>query len=626
MNNKSNTKEIDKKDRVLKMKGILKDITKERKAEKALIESEQRYRTLIETLPTRIWTKDKDSVYKTCNKAFADDLGITKEDIEGKTDYDFFPREQAEGYRKDDAEVMKSGKVRYIEETMIKKRGEQLYVNTVKAPLRDRNCNIYGVLGSFWDVTDRKKTEDDLKDSENRFRILFEYAPDAYYLNDLTGKFIDANIATERLLGFSKKELIGKNYIELEMLPTQHISTVSGILARNSLGKSTGPDELILNTKDGSKIIVEVTTLPIRIKDKSLMLTVARDITERRKVEEQVRYLSFHDKLTDLYNRAYLEEEIKRLDTDRQLPLSVIMGDSNGLKLVNDTFGHAEGDKMLQKTAEILKDCTRKEDIVARWGGDEFLILLPATSKEKTYELIRRIKYECSKKSTKKIPLVISLGVGVKESATQKIKDVLKEAENNMYEHKLNDKSSTFGSILQTLEETLCRKSNETKGHVMRMSNLAVKLGRAIKLPESELKKLSLAASFHDIGNLGIPENIVLKKGKLTDSEWQIMKKHPEIGYSICNSNPQLTNIAETVVCHHEWWDGSGYPRGIKENDIPVVCRIISIVDAYDVMTHRRLYKKAMSKNEAIKELKRYAGKQFDPELVEKFVEIISNE
>lgn len=621
MKSKSNKQQVNKKGKAL---GTARKITRERKTKGALMESEERYRMLIETLPTRVWTKNKNSVYQSCNKAYADDLGIKKEDIEGKTDYDFFQKEQAGKYRKDDMEVMKSGKVKYIEEMLIR-NGKELYVNTVKAPLRDKNGNIYGVLGSFWDITDKKKADDDLRDSENRFKILFEYAPDAYFLVDLKGNFVNANMAAEGLLGFRKKELIGKNFVDLKLLSQRQVPIAIKILAKAGLGQLTGPDELILTTKDSNKIIVEVRAILYKIKSRTLVLAIARDITERKEAEKQIRYLSFHDKLTGLYNRAYLEEELKRLDTGRQLPLSIVMGDSNGLKLINDTFGHAEGDKMLQKTAEILKSCTRKEDIIARWGGDEFLILLPKTTREKTVELVNRIRDKCSMENTKKMPLSISLGIAIKEKTTRKIKDVLKEAENNMYKHKLSDGKSTFGSILPTLEETLFMKSNETKEHGKRMGNLAMKLGRVSGLPEDELDKLYSAALFHDIGNIGIPEKIILKRGKLTDEEWEIIKKHPEIGYCICNANPQLSNIADVVICHHEWWDGSGYPRGIKGDNIPITCRIISIVDAYDVMTHYRPYGKPMSKGEAIEELKRYSGKQFEPKLVKKFIEIISS-
>jgi len=427
-----------------KVQEIQRDTDEDKKTRKALIESEERYRTLIETLPTRVWSKGKDLIYQSCNKAFADDLGMKKEDIEGKTDYDLYPEEQAEGYREDDLKVMKSGKIKYIEEIVTIQHGIEIYANTVKAPLRDRDGNIYGVLGSYWDITDKRKAEIDLKDSETRFKILFECAPDAYFLVDSKGNFVDENVAAEKLLGFGKKELIGKNFIDLKIVSPQQVSLAAEILTKNGEGQSTGPDELILNAKDNSKIAGEIRTLLVKIKDKPLILVIARDITARRKAEEQIRYLSFHDKLTGLYNRAYMEEEIERLDTDRQLPLSIIMGDSNGLKLINDTFGHAEGDKLLQKTAEVLKNCTRKEDIVARWGGDEFLILLPRTTKEKTVMLVKRIKGKCIKANTKKIPVNISLGVAVKEKTTRKIENVIKEAEDDMYKNKINDKKDNI--------------------------------------------------------------------------------------------------------------------------------------------------------------------------------------
>ena len=205
------------------------------------------------------------------------------------------------------------------------------------------------------------------------------------------------------------------------------------------------------------------------------------------------------------------------------------------------------------------------------------------------------------------------------------MESIVREAEDRMYSRKLLERQSISSSIISSLERTLQEKSQETEEHAFRMRELALKLGNILELSEDKLNELSLLASLHDVGKIAISNDILMKKGKLTKKEWEMMKKHTEVGYDICNSSPQLTIIADAVLSHHEWWDGSGYPQGLKGEEIPLTARIISIVDAYEVMTHDRAYKKAISESEAINELKRCSGTQFDPNLIEIFINIIEN-
>ncbi|MFA5014230.1 MAG: HD domain-containing phosphohydrolase [Actinomycetota bacterium] len=355
-----------------------------------------------------------------------------------------------------------------------------------------------------------------------------------------------------------------------------------------------------------------------------LLGEILANALERKEAEKEIKYLSLKDKLTGLYNRAYFEEEIKRLNTKRQFPLSIIMGDVNSLKVVNDTFGRREGDKLLKKIARIIKSCCREEDIIARWGGDEFSILLPKTTEDDAEEILNRIRNVCFKTSDQKIPVSISLGTSTKKNYNYDIKMTVKEAEDWMYRRKLLERRSISSSIISSLERTLQEKSYETEEHALRLKDMALVLGKSLKLTENKLNELILLSALHDIGKIAIPDDILMKKVKLTRKEWGIVKRHPEIGFNITASSPQLVPIADAVLSHHEWWDGSGYPRGLKGEDIPLVSRIISIVDSYDVMTHDRCYRKAISKRKAMKELERYAGVQFDPNLINIFLQILN--
>ncbi len=358
---------------------------------------------------------------------------------------------------------------------------------------------------------------------------------------------------------------------------------------------------------------------PIRI-----VGTIA-DIDERKKAEERLKYCSMHDDLTGLYNRAFFEEELERLNTKRQLPLTLILGDANGLKMVNDTFGHQDGDIFLKDVATILKKACREEDIIARIGGDEFAIILPKVKENEAKKIIQRIKSECEIQNKGVINPTISLGYATKTSHQQNIEKIYEKADKMMYKNKMSESKDIKNSIISNLKETLEERTNETKEHNNRMKKLSLIIGKKIGLKEKELSELEMLATLHDIGKIAVPDRLLKKREKLSKSEFETIQKHCEIGFRIASTTPQLSSIAEPILSHHEHWDGNGYPRQLQGTNIPLISRIVSIVDSYDAMTHDRPYRKALSKDEAIKELKRCSGKQFDPKLTKIFIEIISN-
>jgi diguanylate cyclase (GGDEF)-like protein/PAS domain S-box-containing protein len=483
-------------------------------------------------------------------------------------------------------------------------------------PIIDHKKSLIYKIFILRDITDKINAEIALRQSEEKFRGIFENSIDGIYQSTLDGKYFDVNSALVRMLGYaSKEELIFKNIIKDVYYSEKD---------RPRFDEREKPFITRLKKKDGSIIWVEISSRVVYDADTPIYYEgIVRNIDERIKSEEKIKYLSYHDYLTGLYNRYFFEEELKRLDSKRLYPISVIIIDINGFKMINDTFGQKKGDEILKNTAKILKTCFRKEDIVARYGGDEFIIILPSTSNTVAASIIDRVNRFSKINFYKEFIVSLSTGIATKESTEQNINELMKIAEDNMYKHKLVEKQSLHSSMIVSLEKALEERDYETQEHMQRMRSLSLKMGKELQFSEDKLDELSLLSSLHDIGKIAISDNIILSPFKLTDEEHELMKKHTEIGFRIANSNSELVSIAKGILSHHERWDGKGYPMGLKGKKIPIASRIISIIDAYDAMTNDRPYRKAQSKEFAIKELLKYAGKQFDPVLVKQFINIL---
>lgn len=341
---------------------------------------------------------------------------------------------------------------------------------------------------------------------------------------------------------------------------------------------------------------------------------------------QEVSRLCFRDKLTGLYNKDFFDEELYRLDTKRQLPISLIVGDINGLKLINDAFGHSMGDMVIKKAVEIMVNYLRQEDIISRVSGDKFMILLPNTPEKAALTIVDRIKRCCENNPYDFIKISISFGVAAKETEVDDINEVLSKAEERMRFIKHRESIEAKHSMIRFLKNRLEIITFETKAHYENLKKLSLMMANELNLTDDEKEQLVLLCEFHDIGKIGVSKAILQKESSLNKNEWDSLKRHSEIGYIILKESNDMAAVDELILNHHERWDGDGYPGLLEGERIPIAARIFAIVDAYEAMINDRPYKKRMTNIEALHEILKEAGNQFDPVLANIFIRMMDIE
>jgi diguanylate cyclase (GGDEF)-like protein/PAS domain S-box-containing protein len=498
------------------------------------------------------------------------------------------------------------------------KDAEKRFFKIYVSPLVTSGKSITGKIFILRDVTEQINAEKSLKESEKKYRNIFENLIDGIFSCSLEGKLIDVNPAMMKILGYIDKG---------EMLLNNDNTDIYSSLKSKKARADDSIFEVQLKKRDGNMLWVDISSQVIKEDNKCIYcIGIVRDIDEKKKSDEKIIFLNRHDSFTGLYNRNFFEEELMRLDKEEKHPLSIIIADINGLKLINNAFGNAKGDEVLLKVADNLKKVLRKEDILSRWGGDEFSIILPNAAEDSAMLIMERVRAIFKKEVMGGLELSIAVGLSTKSSTSQNLWETVRTAEDNMFRQKLLEKQSAHSSVIFTLEKALEERNYETKEHVKRMKFLVENFGAKLGLENSIINDLGLLASLHDIGKIAIADNIVLKSGALTDEEYDVMKKHSEIGYKIAKSIPELSTIAIGILTHHERWDGRGYPLKLAGDNIPLNSRIVAIIDSFDAMTNDRPYRKALSGQQAIDELNSGAGNQFDHRLVGKFTAFLFSE
>jgi len=637
----------------------------ERKVRDVMTEGKGNYRMFVDELSTPFACcrvikdsrgKTVDLIFLEVNPAFVSMTGFTQSEIIGKSFIPLIHHDDLGKNLEAGGDFNKLPHRAQVEQRVLTVNGWRWFQwENIAIGSADGNTVELYCLGR--DITELKEVrqsiaiykqaEDELQSACRRLDEIIDFLPDATFVIDNNGIVVAWNKAIEELTGVSREDMLGKGNYEYTLTVYEERRPVLidlVLMPEDEFAKHKKRYESI--ERKGDKLFGRIYapgayngkgaylwTIAAKLYDAGGNIAGAietiRDITERKYYEERLKHLSLHDQLTGLYNRAYFESELNRLNKSREYPITILFADIDNLKLINDSMGHNTGDKLLKYCTAVLRRSLRGSDILARIGGDEFAVILPRTGKKAGEEIVSRIYSQLehyNQKKRKNQPfLSISLGLATAEDADENLLETVKEADDLMYRDKLHRGASAGYQMIASLLATLGERDFVTEGHARRLEELCLKIGKKIDLSRKQLLNLSLLAQVHDIGKVGIPDRILFREGHLDESERKIMQQHCEKGYRIAVSTANLPEIAELILKHHEHWDGSGYPLGIKGEEIPIECRILAIVDAYDAMTSDRPYRKATSSKIAVEELKKYSGTQFNPELVEIFLSIISD-
>jgi PAS domain S-box-containing protein len=574
---------------------IGRDITEYKQVEQAMLENEKRYRELFTQMSSGVIIYEakgngRDFIIKNINPAAEKIDKLKKEDVLGKSILKVFPGVKHFDPFKALQKIYKTGKPQrltislYKDQRIVGWRENYIY----RLPSGE-------IVAVYDDITDRRLAEKELKDSEERLKILFDYAPDTYYINDLKGKFVDGNKAAEKLTGYKREELIGKSFLKLKLLSLNDIPRAAKMLANSLRGLPIGPDEFVLNRKDNSKIIVEISTYPVKIKGKTLVLGIARDITKRKKAEIAL---------------AESEEKYRTVFENTGTAMIIIEEDMT-ISVANRQVEQLSG--------------YSKEEIENKIKWME-LVIPEDLERIKEYHLLRLkekgstpISYEFSFRDklggVKSIWLKIGMIPGTKKSVIS-LTDI---TDRKTYEGKLK---KSIEDIIYTIGKITETRDPYTSGHQLKVSKLSTAIAQEMKLPPDKIEGIRIASLVHDIGKISIPSEILSKPSKLSEIEYRLIENHSQIGYDILKSIEFSWPIAQIVLQHQERLNGSGYPQGLKGDDILLEAKIIAVADVIEAMSSHRPYRPALGINKALEEIFINRGILYVPEVVDACIKL----
>lgn len=594
-------------------------------AEEIITENGEKFRLIFEHAPLGFFQVDQSGLLTDCNDYFVKIIGSSRGALIGLDTGKLPDRRVVEAITGALKGEIKTFEGIYESTTADKKTPVRVTV----APVRSDQGNTAGALGIAEDITERQEAERALRESEEKYRLLIENSHDIIFRITTRGIFTFLSPSWTDILGYSVEEAVGQSY--QSYLHPDDIAPCKDFLQKVAVtGKRQSGLEYRIRHSDGTWRWHRTNATPWHDRDGSLvgLNGVACDISERKKTDREIRKLSFRDQLTGLFNRHYFVNELNRLESSRDYPISVMSADLDGLKLVNDSLGHREGDLYLQAGAKLLKKSLRRSDLLARIGGDEFALILPRTDQETGEALARRIRenIEDYNRGRKGLPVSMSIGLATSNSSTQSLEETFNLADSLMYKNKLVQSRRAKREIIHSMLSSLYRRNSYCGGNAEQVQEFCARLGTAAGLDEKRMADLLLLAQVQDLGMVTVPEDITSKGEDLNVLEREIVRQHAERGHRIALASPELADIADLLLHHHENWDGSGYPLGLEGGAIPVECRILAIADTFSAMINDRPNHVRLDHREALARIREMAGTRFDPELIELFVTLLIGE
>lgn len=623
---------FDEDGQAVHMVGTNWDVTDMRKTQQDLQRSERLLRKMFESLSVGVWRTDKDGNLLEGNPAAYKIWGGSR--LVGMDEYGIYKARRYPSMEELAPEDWSL--VRTIREgvTMVDQMleidafdGNKKIILNDTVPLLDDDGNVEGAIILNRDITKQQKAEEELAAEKELLRTTLQSIGDGVVVTDEAERITMVNKEFTRLTDWTGKDTDRKRFDDVLAFVSDRTgkrlsSPVKRVLETQRATSVSSHVGVVC--KNGSEVPISSSAAPIKDADGNVrgVVIVMRDMTEERRKRDKIDFLVHHDSLTGLYNRRYFDQQLRRLDAEEELPLSIISCDVNGLKLTNDAFGHAMGDKLLKKMAETIKKACRKDDIVVRSGGDEFFILLPGTDEEQAKVVCDRIAALVDMVKMGEIEFSLAVGYATKTDADMDVANVLKRAEDNMYRNKFFNSTKLKNMSINTVLTTLYKKSVREKTHSDRVSELSRQIGHAMALPDKTVDELGTAGLMHDIGKIALDAEL-LERNPINRDETQQMMRHPEIGFRILRASGDTMHIADDVMAHHERFDGNGYPKGLRGTQIPIGARVVAVANAFVKLVTDDPPGSALSQKEAVKQLERDAGTAFDPDVVAAFAKLL---
>ena len=632
---------------------VARDITAQRAAE----ETSRRLSLIVEHSQDAIIGTDIEGTILSWNKGAVRLFGYTSEEVLGRSIALIHPPDEAERRQARLESVRQGENVPEYEAVRVAKDGTQRVVSVTVSPIWDGRGTTMSHAAIMRDITAQKEAAREQRRLTDYVRLLLDSSSEGIYGVNRADCFTFLNPAAARMFGAEPDELLGKqahfliHHTRSDGQP--YLLEDCPIYQATHTGRECRVDEEVFWRLDGTSFPAHYTAAPL-FEDgvvSGCVVTLA-DISERKAWEaERERRLveaterADRDPLTGLLNhRAFhkrLEEETERCLREGVF-LAVAMLDLNHFKFFNDTYGHLVGDDALRRVADGLRQSCRAYDVLARFGGDEFAVLMPGTGNAETAAIADRLAHRLQglafrpPGSLADVPLELTMGVALFPEDGGSSLEAVALADGRLYAAKSNagadgpalalreHLSETVDgfALLDSLVSAIDAKDRCTRRHAGEVLRTVNRLAEAMDLDEETRHTLSLAALLQEVGKIGIPDRILRKPGPLTDAEWETVKQHPTLSALLISSVSGLPTVLDAVKHHHERWDGNGYPAGLAGEDIPLCARLLAVADAFAAMTADRPYRRALTEAQARTTLAEGAGYQWDPTCIHAFLSL----